>query len=119
MVVVPMGNWVGGFTGLAGSEPSTGSLAVAPERNAAIALLVAGVPAARVASTVIVAGGVTVGAPWSVTLTTKVTWAPLSWLSAAEKVTVVAPRGNWTGALFETLTTPATMSTARTAASAA
>ena len=62
------------------------------------------------------AGGVTVGAPWSVTVTTSVTCAVFSKASNAKNVTVVAPSGNWAGASFDTATAPDTMSAARTAA---
>lgn len=90
-VVVPTGNSGGASCVIAGAG-STTSVAVAPERNAAISGDVAGTGFVPVVDTVIAAGTVSVGSPVSWTTTWKLP-PTVSSGSPAVQLTVVVPSG--------------------------
>jgi len=91
-----MGNVVGALLLITGAA-STVSVAIAAARKVAMVALLAAVPDALVASTVILAGAATVGAVVSAMVTVCVALPRLFDGSVTLHVTVVVPTGNGPG----------------------
>ena len=101
--VAPTGKKVGASCVMS-IESSTRSTTVAAARNAEIAVFVASIPSGMSPSSTRSAGGVSVGAVVSTTVTAKVDVAVLPASSVAEQVTVVLPNGNSEPAVGEQAT---------------